>query len=368
MILIDQEEIIKIAAHFFCRIHAGINVKFIPIRKCRENTRQHRCLNLGCDIQFCPHTLFFCSYFCQMVDVVIDLHFHGFDGFAQLLNLIPGMDIELGDGCLRLFGTLLVFDKQRGCLRQTFDRNKQDAVDAGEDQKTDHNRNANQHQTEILQKFLAVFHNVIHGNVNAGSSYHFTILVIDSGARGTQPAIFFIICYICREIIISFFHFSGIALLKRITGSDRTHICIKRTVYQIYTIIGFHIHISDVNGIYLICLTDLLKQLQCAFVLRQFFHRLITCIIFLPLLFIKIFKIRHTSIFLTDIPVNLHNGIADHCHILRVNGNSFRFCQIHRHRFVLVIDCSGIYIVADRHRHDHQQQCRHKSRSHSLDF
>ena len=55
--LIHHKEIIKVAAHFFGRIHGRVNIKFRALRESRENTGQHVALNPGCHIQLRGDTL-----------------------------------------------------------------------------------------------------------------------------------------------------------------------------------------------------------------------------------------------------------------------------------------------------------------------
>ena len=64
MLLIHHKKVIKIAAHFFCRIHNCINIKFRPLRKSRKNTGKHIRLNAVCHIQFRFDTLTLFAVFC----------------------------------------------------------------------------------------------------------------------------------------------------------------------------------------------------------------------------------------------------------------------------------------------------------------
>ena len=64
MVSVHHKEIIKVATHLFGRIHRGIDIKLIPIRKGRKNTRQHRSLN-----------------FCRYVKLSSDSFFFGCDSF-----------------------------------------------------------------------------------------------------------------------------------------------------------------------------------------------------------------------------------------------------------------------------------------------
>ena len=44
VILVDHEEIVKVAAHLLGRIHNGIDIKFFLRGKCGKDAREHGCL------------------------------------------------------------------------------------------------------------------------------------------------------------------------------------------------------------------------------------------------------------------------------------------------------------------------------------
>ena len=76
MCLIHHEEIVKITANFLCRCHSCINIKFLTIRKSRENTWQHGCLNIPGDIQLSADSLLLSSHFGQIGNVIFKLFHH----------------------------------------------------------------------------------------------------------------------------------------------------------------------------------------------------------------------------------------------------------------------------------------------------
>ena len=76
MCLIYHEEIVKITANFFCRCHSCINIKFLTIRKSRENTWQHGCLNIPGDIQLSADSLLLSSHFGQIGNIIFKLFHH----------------------------------------------------------------------------------------------------------------------------------------------------------------------------------------------------------------------------------------------------------------------------------------------------
>ena len=46
MVIVNQEEVIKITANLLGRIHGGIQIELGSFRECRENAGQHAFLDL----------------------------------------------------------------------------------------------------------------------------------------------------------------------------------------------------------------------------------------------------------------------------------------------------------------------------------
>ena len=88
MILIDQEEVIKVSAYLFCRLHCCVNIKFTAFRKRREDLRQHIRLNLGRHIKLCTDPLLLCRDLCDVLDIPPHLVRHLHERFRQDTCLI----------------------------------------------------------------------------------------------------------------------------------------------------------------------------------------------------------------------------------------------------------------------------------------
>ena len=71
MILVDQEEVIEIAADLSRGVHFGIQIEFLPVRERRENMRQHAGLNLICHVQLRADPLLFLCDLRDVLDVLL---------------------------------------------------------------------------------------------------------------------------------------------------------------------------------------------------------------------------------------------------------------------------------------------------------
>ena len=87
VILINQEEIIKIAANLLSRIHRSINVKLRPVRKSRELIGNGVLLNVAGQTQLCSDSLFLRCNRSQIIDIIDHVLFHGVNGIRQIGNL-----------------------------------------------------------------------------------------------------------------------------------------------------------------------------------------------------------------------------------------------------------------------------------------
>ena len=94
MRVVNQEEIIKIAAHLFCRIHHGIYIKFFPFRIRREYLRQHANLNGCCQTQLRLNPFFFRRSFRQVVFVNSNFLLHISHNLAQFFQLIACLNVQ----------------------------------------------------------------------------------------------------------------------------------------------------------------------------------------------------------------------------------------------------------------------------------
>ena len=101
MVVVNEEEVIKVAADLSCGVHAGVDIKLRPIRKRRKCIRQHGGLNPGCQGKLGTDSLFFRRDFRQVFYVRLDLLFHVIDGTGESADLIFVGDflLKLDVGC-----------------------------------------------------------------------------------------------------------------------------------------------------------------------------------------------------------------------------------------------------------------------------
>ena len=90
MILVDQEEIIEVAADLLGRVHAGIDVKLLPIREGGENAGQHIRLDPGGKGQLRADTLLLRRDPGDLADVVPGLLGERGKGLRQDLDFVVG--------------------------------------------------------------------------------------------------------------------------------------------------------------------------------------------------------------------------------------------------------------------------------------
>ena len=88
MVLIDQEEIVKVAAHLFRRVHAGIDIEFRTIREGWEGARQHRLLNTGRQRKLGADALFLRGNFLDPAQIIVDFAGQVGNVIGQFADLI----------------------------------------------------------------------------------------------------------------------------------------------------------------------------------------------------------------------------------------------------------------------------------------
>ena len=94
--IIHHEEIIKIAADLLGRIHRGVDVKFLAVGESREDTGQHRFLDMRCHIQFSADSFFLGGDGRNFLDVGGDVCFHLLQRIVQRFDFITRADVQRG--------------------------------------------------------------------------------------------------------------------------------------------------------------------------------------------------------------------------------------------------------------------------------
>ena len=123
MVLIDQEEIIKITADLPGRMHERVKVKFTPVRKRGENPGQHIRLDLGGNIELSADLFLFGRNTEQIGHIAARIVEHGIESVRQHLHFISRMDIRpfiVDPG--RILSLPAAFHKAGGNFLQLFQR------------------------------------------------------------------------------------------------------------------------------------------------------------------------------------------------------------------------------------------------------
>ena len=93
MVIVYQEEIVKVSSNLSCGLHESEDVDFRPFRKRREDRRQHRGLNACCQGQLGADTLPFCGNCLNIADILLHAQGQRLEGLCQHLGLVSGVDV-----------------------------------------------------------------------------------------------------------------------------------------------------------------------------------------------------------------------------------------------------------------------------------
>ena len=187
MVFINQEEIIEVSSHFFRRRHARIEIKIVPVGKCREDMREHGFLDLGGCAQFGADALLFSGNLGQMICIIHNAVFHGLDFVIQIADFIIGSDIQLDDIVFRK-GSVLIgkLCGRIGQLLQRPDRGTPEQGDTGND--CDYQQDGNKDET-LPQEHIPLSQDIRHIDIHTGYGNSFSGLRIkDRLNHRTEPA------------------------------------------------------------------------------------------------------------------------------------------------------------------------------------
>ena len=103
MIPVHKEEIVEIPADLPGRSHGRIDVKILPLRKCRKEIREHVFLNARRERQLRADPLPLGRNRCEVLNIILDLLLHLVNAIGQtadlvflpdaLCQLLPGLDV-----------------------------------------------------------------------------------------------------------------------------------------------------------------------------------------------------------------------------------------------------------------------------------
>ena len=106
MRFVDKEEVVEVAADFFCRCHRSIDVKISPVRVSRKNSREHGHLNPVRKGELCFDLSPLGSDLRDLIGVAVDLPGHVRDICTEPVKLIPGVHFrQAPDDFITVFGS-----------------------------------------------------------------------------------------------------------------------------------------------------------------------------------------------------------------------------------------------------------------------
>ena len=122
MIVIHQEEVIKISSHLLGRRHGCIDINLLSVRERRKYARKHVCLDSGRNVQLGPDPFLFRRHSGQILNVGVDILFHFQQALRKHLHLISGADIPQS-----IRNHVVVLHEQIGRLHHLLHRSDQSA-------------------------------------------------------------------------------------------------------------------------------------------------------------------------------------------------------------------------------------------------
>ena len=188
MVVIHQEEVVEVAAHFLGGGHGGIEVKLVPLREGRENTGQHIRLNLGGHVQLGADALLFSGDPGQVVQVFHNAGLQRFDFPVQIADFILGVDGQVDHVFFRVavfaFGKLHCGPGQHG---QRFGGNFAHDQDEAQAEHRHQRHGANHH---VHQELIAFVHHVVHVDVHAQDGPGLALRIQHRFIGGAEPSVF----------------------------------------------------------------------------------------------------------------------------------------------------------------------------------
>ena len=187
MVVIDQEEVVKVSGYGLGRLHQGIHIKLFPFRKRGECAWQHACLDPVRDIQLCAQTLLLLRRDGQIVHVPDDAQLHLLDISVQIPDLVISPAGNVDDLCLQII--FILGTKRGSILRQPADRVRDDLPDIETAQDCHEDEDSRAFEKQENDKTMPSVYDLVHIQVNADDS---RIGAVGGGHRfraGAQPAI-----------------------------------------------------------------------------------------------------------------------------------------------------------------------------------
>ena len=124
----------------------------------------------------------------EAVDVALDVLLHLRHRACQRLDLVAGVDVEIGEQGAAIAALRAV--EADGRVGQGVDRTHDEPVDEHDAAEADNHRQKQQRQRGDREIQMLHMHHLVHGDVNAGVADNLSGEVVDRRAGGDEPAVF----------------------------------------------------------------------------------------------------------------------------------------------------------------------------------
>ena len=181
VVVVDEEEVIEVAADFLGGGHMGVKAELVPFRERREGVRDDPLLDAARDIQFAFHPVFLGRDRLQVLGVIHDGEFHLVDVHRQQFDLV----FALGGVSQRDFGQFVVPGEPDGFRGDPPDRFRDSPANRpaiGEGDQRDHDERG---KRDLFEELRAGGPEFDHLQLDAHDTDDIAVAVLD-GDQGTD--------------------------------------------------------------------------------------------------------------------------------------------------------------------------------------
>ena len=189
MILVDEEEIVKVSADLSCRLHHRIEIKLRPLRERRKDPRQHGGLDLRRQRQLGSDPLLLRRDLRQTRLVLLKLPLHGRHVEAQVLNFISRVNVKLRKMLRPRHVVLPIVHILYGSLRDPVDRLHQCSFDPLRLQPSEQQCHRDDRDGQLQRKLAHAHQHIFHGDIDKHEGCDLAGLVLHGKSDGTQQAV-----------------------------------------------------------------------------------------------------------------------------------------------------------------------------------
>ena len=189
MFLIDEVEVVEVAAHGPGRVHGGVEVDLGPVREGRENVGQHGRLDPCGKVQLRADAFLLGGGGGELVHVLGHVSLHIGHGKAQVLDLVAGVDVQGGEVVRREVPGLAVLRIGSGRLGNGVDGIDDGLLHAPGIGPGDQSRQQDDGGGEADGKGFDAGNQIRHVDVHQEEGVGDALLVLEGQAGGAEPAV-----------------------------------------------------------------------------------------------------------------------------------------------------------------------------------